>query len=248
MRRLAVIVVLLWSSPALGQETPPHLAAGVQLAERVVATARIVATAAAPAADVGQVDEPVVDAPVSAQQSREAEMFGGAEETAREDELFGDSSGDDERDAEMFGESTDDTARVEALARPTMTDAEINAALDAKEDPLALGAFLFLQAQYAALEQGDPESFDLSAPMLLDAYIDGRPNDRVRAYVRGRLSTDPTIAADAVDFAGEPVQRTRVLLDQLLGSNSTCGASCTRRSESSVSSGAPDASGTRPTS
>ena len=29
-------------------------------------------------------------------------------------------------------------------------------------------------------------------PNLLELYLDGRPSDRVRAYVRGRLSYDPT--------------------------------------------------------
>lgn len=141
------------------------------------------------------------------------------EAAAREDAMFGESSedGDAAREDAMFGEAAEETpaAGPTGLAAPVMTDADIEAQLADKQDPLAIGGLLFMQFQYAALDAGDPEDFALSAPTLLDLYVDGRPNDRVRAYVRGRLSTDPTIARDAVDFAGEPLERTTVALDQL---------------------------------
>ena len=33
---------------------------------------------------------------------------------------------------------------------------------------------------------------DLNAPSLLDAYFDARPNPRVRAFILGRMSYNPT--------------------------------------------------------
>lgn len=73
-----------------------------------------------------------------------------------------------------------------------------------KEDPLRLGGQLYLRAQLAAQEDTSPGDWLLSSPNLLDVFLDARPNDRVRAFVLGRLSYDPT-REDAKDpFAGLP--------------------------------------------
>jgi hypothetical protein len=61
-----------------------------------------------------------------------------------------------------------------------------------KSDPLKIGGTLNFFGQ-AAWKEGPPfESGAFSAPLILDAYLDGRPNDRVRAFVLGRLQFDPT--------------------------------------------------------
>ena len=52
-------------------------------------------------------------------------------------------------------------------------------------------------------------------PNLLDLYLDARPVDRVRAYVRGRLTYDPTIGAGSTDLLGNTADPLRVALDQL---------------------------------
>jgi hypothetical protein len=52
-------------------------------------------------------------------------------------------------------------------------------------------------------------------PTLLDVYLDARPNDRVRGYVRGRLRHDFTIEEGSVDQFGQELARSQVLLDQL---------------------------------
>jgi len=62
------------------------------------------------------------------------------------------------------------------------------------EDRLQLGGMLYLR--YLARVNEVPEGTDdpwsaLSNPNLLDVYMDGRPNDRIRAFVRGRLTWDP---------------------------------------------------------
>jgi hypothetical protein len=60
------------------------------------------------------------------------------------------------------------------------------------ETPLAVGGQVYLRAQTSA-QQGD-DAWTLTAPSLLDLYLDARPNPRVRAYVLGRMSFDPTAA------------------------------------------------------
>jgi hypothetical protein len=64
--------------------------------------------------------------------------------------------------------------------------------LDQAEDVLTIGGMLFIRAAASATgEVGSPDS-QLRSPNLTDIYLDGTPNDRVRAYVRARLAYDPT--------------------------------------------------------
>lgn len=155
-------------------------------------------------------DAAPVDAP--ARDHAEDAMFGGER-----------AAGPRERGAERpNGASVDAAADSVGGARDdavlfgsNRTDAEATAKLDDAYDRLALGGQLVLRADYAALEEGDPETFALSSNNFLDLYADARPADQVRAYVRGRVYHDPTIADDAVDAQGKPKERTRVLLDQL---------------------------------
>ena len=86
-----------------------------------------------------------------------------------------------------------------------------------KEDPLKVGGLLYSRAA-SSWSRGVPASaWPLSAPSLLDTYLDVRPNDRVRGFVLGRLTYDPTLVTTGVDLAGRPVTRsqTRAVLDQL---------------------------------
>ncbi len=67
----------------------------------------------------------------------------------------------------------------------------------APEDPLKLGGQLYLRAQSTAARGQAPGNWSFSAPSLLDAYLDARPNDRVRGFVLGRMVFDPTLPASA---------------------------------------------------
>jgi hypothetical protein len=62
----------------------------------------------------------------------------------------------------------------------------------APDNPLQIGGQLYLRSQSSGLQGNDPWSFD--APSLLDVYLDARPNPRVRAFILGRMSYDPTAA------------------------------------------------------
>jgi len=62
----------------------------------------------------------------------------------------------------------------------------------APENPLQIGGQLYLRAQSTASAHQDPGDWSLSAPSLLDLYLDARPNPRVRGFVLGRMAFDPT--------------------------------------------------------
>ena len=64
----------------------------------------------------------------------------------------------------------------------------------APENPLQIGGQIYLRTQATALQGAAPDGWSLNAPSLLDAYFDARPNPRVRAFVLGRMSYNPTAA------------------------------------------------------
>jgi hypothetical protein len=63
----------------------------------------------------------------------------------------------------------------------------------APEDPLKIGGLFYLRAQTIALQDESPGEWGLGAPALMDAYLDARPNQRVRGLIVGRLVFDPTL-------------------------------------------------------
>jgi hypothetical protein len=66
----------------------------------------------------------------------------------------------------------------------------------APSDPLKIGGQFYWRVLSSAKQGQYPQNWSISAPALLDVYMDARPNDRVRAYVLGRMSYDPTLAAN----------------------------------------------------
>jgi hypothetical protein len=63
----------------------------------------------------------------------------------------------------------------------------------APEDPLKIGGMFYLRSQATARQEQSPDEWSLVAPFLLDAFLDARPNDRVRGFVLGRMFFDPTL-------------------------------------------------------
>jgi hypothetical protein len=86
-----------------------------------------------------------------------------------------------------------------------------------QNDPLALGGQVYLRAATTWTRDVAPADWPVTSPNLLDAYLDARPNDRVRAFALGRLFYDPTVATQGVDLLGNAVVRpqARAVLDQL---------------------------------
>ncbi|HVX96875.1 MAG TPA: hypothetical protein VHK47_18315 [Polyangia bacterium] len=60
----------------------------------------------------------------------------------------------------------------------------------APDNPLQIGGQLYLRSQTSGRQNTD--AWTLTSPSLLDVYLDARPNPRVRAFVLGRMSFDPT--------------------------------------------------------
>ena len=57
------------------------------------------------------------------------------------------------------------------------------------DNPLQIGGIYYQQLNHRGASEGDNS---LSAPTQLDIFLDGRPNDRIRANVTGRLLYDST--------------------------------------------------------
>ena len=97
---------------------------------------------------------------------------------------------------------------------------------EAVSDPLRIGGSLLMFGQGYFQETRPFLNGSFSAPMILDVYLDARPNDRLRAFANGRLQFDPTYptgdgasttAATGTLVGVTPATRTNpsVFLDQL---------------------------------
>lgn len=126
-----------------------------------------------------------------------------------EDEIFGASSSSTSApapkrsvssEADIFGAASSTTG-----ARPAggedfpvgKSDAEVRSSLEEANDKLAIGGFLFMRLDYAAIDKPVSLVSTLANPSFADVYLDARPNDRLRAYIRGRLQYDLTVTDGA---------------------------------------------------
>jgi hypothetical protein len=97
---------------------------------------------------------------------------------------------------------------------------------EVKSDALKVGGTLTMFGQGYFQEGKAFEKASFSAPMILEAYLDARPNDRVRAFALGRVQYDPTrpagdtssvslTSASTVGLATGTRSNPSVALDQL---------------------------------
>ena len=70
----------------------------------------------------------------------------------------------------------------------------------APENPLAIGGQLYWREAVTAHAHQPPRAWSNAAPLLADAWLDGRPNPRLRAMIVGRLAFDPTVNPSATSF------------------------------------------------
>jgi hypothetical protein len=82
-------------------------------------------------------------------------------------------------------------------------------------EPLSLGGQVYLRFNAPFTDRGRLGAQPFSMPNLVDVYLDARPEDRVRAFVQGRLRFDPTVSEGSRDGFGQPRTQSSVLLDQL---------------------------------
>ena len=105
-------------------------------------------------------------------------------------------------------------------ASPTQVESTFDGRADL-EDPLKIGGSLYLRTQTDIYEKaGGGASTSFDSPSLVEVYLDGRPNDRIRGMVTGRLTYDFTKpAGETVVLPGATppvtVNNPGVLLDEL---------------------------------
>ncbi|MBW1810994.1 MAG: hypothetical protein JRJ87_22585 [Deltaproteobacteria bacterium] len=115
-----------------------------------------------------------------------------------------------DREEEMFGGSQDEV--------PPNSDRLLESKLAEVDDFLDIGGDLYMRLQYYQFDKSSDGSFDeyrLASPNLLHLYLDGRPNDHLRAFVRGRLQYDFTVDENDPYNAMLGTQALDVFLDQL---------------------------------
>lgn len=130
----------------------------------------------------------------------EQDLFGAPEPdggVARpsEQDLFGAAEPDAGSAAADAGADRDSAQLVTGIANRFDTQETVS-------DPLKIGGSLLMTGQ-AFFSEGRPTAeTPFSAPMVLDTYLDARPNDRLRAYAVGRLQFDPTRPLGTASAAG----------------------------------------------
>lgn len=132
---------------------------------------------------------------------REAEMFDGADETPAPA-------------AADAGSARDDAIFGDAPAGDAPAPVAVPSVLEQVDDFLDVGGTLFLRGN---LNVREDEAFDeapVSAPSLIDAYMDVRPTDRVRGFAQMRLSYDFTVQEGDKDLFGNERKPFEILLDQ----------------------------------
>jgi hypothetical protein len=102
----------------------------------------------------------------------------------------GDSSSDTSRPSEesIFGAK----APPEAVTPKGERLRDAFASGEVTENPLQVGGIYYQQLIVSGQSHVSAANTPVTAPFQLDGYMDGRPNDRVRAFVDGRLLYDPT--------------------------------------------------------
>lgn len=169
----------------------------------------------------------VAAGPAAAQESRpsEEELFGGASPASpapapsQPAPAQPPAGGESAREAEIFGGSGSPSAQPPP-AGGLLSQAK------AQENPLALGGQLYLRAFTTWQEKVQPKDWFLTSPDLVDLYLDVRPNDRVRGFVLGRMSYDPTLGSSGTSTVASALsgvsgvsatatQNPRAVLDQL---------------------------------
>jgi hypothetical protein len=137
---------------------------------------------------------------------------GDADQEALEDALFDGPVVTEPAAAEnQPGENASEAAEDALFASPSSPP---QAAPEGRFDPLAIGGQAYLRLTSSVADRGKASAQRLSMPNLIDLYLDARPDERVRAFVQGRLRYDPT-AIGGQDLLGRPTQPTSALLDQL---------------------------------
>jgi hypothetical protein len=85
------------------------------------------------------------------------------------------------------------------------------------EDPLKIGGQFYMRAYSVTSAEAAPKDWAFTAPTLVDAYLDARPNERVRGFLLGCLAYDPTVPSNSASARSfySAAQQLTLGLDQL---------------------------------
>ncbi|HIA01500.1 MAG TPA: hypothetical protein EYN66_06255 [Myxococcales bacterium] len=117
----------------------------------------------------------------------------------------------DKRDNDIFGVAPPRTNSQRIEAEPIILEDKLRAA----NDKLQLGGLMYMRMRASITDGTRIDDHKMSMPNLVDLYLDSRPNDRLRGFVRGRLNWDPTIDESAPLNEAQDIKQLSVLLDQL---------------------------------
>lgn len=109
-----------------------------------------------------------------------------APSTSRDDDIFGSSTPEPKTNK---GAASKPTA---APAKTRTEDRLLGKLFDQGKDKLQLGGLLYMRFNLALTTGKHVDDHTFSMPNLMDVFLDARPSDRVRAFVRGRLLYTPT--------------------------------------------------------
>jgi hypothetical protein len=173
----------------------------------------------APEVPAPEVPVPAPAEPAPAPVDPRDEMFGEPEPAPADprDALFGDPA--PTGSAPPAPAEAPAGSRDEALLGGVYTGSEgaLNQKLGQLDERLTIGGRVWLLTQGNVSEDAeDLGDVTLDSPNRLDLYADARPNDRVRAYVSGRLTHDFSVRrGDTNPATGDELSPDTVLLDQL---------------------------------
>lgn len=139
--------------------------------------------------------------------NRDDAIFGAPAEVDEPPDSPGATDEKPSRDEAIFGGSS---APVTPVTSVTPAGPSLAERVAAAADKLAIGGRLYLRLDWYTTEGPAPERYTLQSPNLLDVYLDARPNDRVRAYVQGRLRYDFTVRQEAAAAEGETAPETNL--------------------------------------
>lgn len=147
--------------------------------------------------------------------SRDDEIFG-AEETRTEEKQKAGKKTEEAGEPDEAWPSTPADGRDEDVLGSGAEEPDLEKKLlDIGTDRLQIGGLLYLRSSLSITDSDEVEDHRFSMPNLLDIYLDARPNDRIRAFVRGRLSYDPTVDESSTMAKLSGAKQVNVALDEL---------------------------------
>jgi len=113
------------------------------------------------------------------------------------------------RDDEILGGPSDGAAGDRRLDHATRTPDLEQRLLALGTDRLQIGGLMLLRFNWSFTDGGHAADHPISMPNLVDVYLDARPTERLRAFVRGRLLWDPSIDVEAAALRQSEIDQAR---------------------------------------